>query len=244
MRCSTLQSLSMATLASALVGTLAGGCGFGEVGEIVVTAYGESFIESGISEDDMIDGWEVTFQRFDVTIRDVAIATVPVSVPNVVSLAVPSSGKGHAIGSVKAPAGDHTDATFTISRVQVEGTATDGGETKAFHWDFRTSTTYTDCDATITVKPGESSRLEITIRADRLFYDSLVDEEPFLTFQTLADADENVDGVITQGELRRTDIGSYDTGDRDDIEDLWAWMLAQSRTLGHVNREHHCRVAP
>ena len=42
-------------------------CGGGE-GTIVVTAYGESFIEEGISAEDMNDGWAVAFERFEVWI--------------------------------------------------------------------------------------------------------------------------------------------------------------------------------
>ncbi|MBC7793727.1 MAG: hypothetical protein H7Z43_08460, partial [Clostridia bacterium] len=53
-------------------------------GTVVVTAYGESFIEDGISADEVADGWAVSFSRFEVALRDVAVAGATISAPSAV----------------------------------------------------------------------------------------------------------------------------------------------------------------
>jgi hypothetical protein len=60
----------------------------------------------------------------------------------------------------------------------------------------------------------------------------------------MADADSNDDGEITQAELAESDIGSFDPGSEGDIDDLWSWLVAATRTLGHVDGEGHCEAAP
>ena len=74
-----------------LVAPLLGACGDGE-GTVRVTAYGESFIEDGISASEMDDGWAVAFERFEVLIRDVRVAGTDVPVRNRVDLAEASNG--------------------------------------------------------------------------------------------------------------------------------------------------------
>ena len=85
-----------------LVAPLLGACGDGE-GTVRVTAYGEPFIEEGISASDMGDGWAVRFERFEVFIRDVRVAGAGVSVPARVNVAEASGGAGHELGVVEAP---------------------------------------------------------------------------------------------------------------------------------------------
>ena len=145
-----------------------------------------------------------------------------------------------------SPDGDHTGASFTITRVEVEGTATKGADTKSFSWVFDEPTRYVECETTTAVSDGGSATFQITVHADHLLYDSLVSEEPQVLFQALADADADADadGNITQAELAATDIGAYDPGSEDGVDDLWAWLVAQTRTLGHVDGEGHCRATP
>ncbi len=228
----------------ALLFPLLSACGGDGEGTVIVTAYGESFIEDGIPASEMDDGWAVAFSLFDVSLEEVTVAGVAVSVPGSVDVAESSSGEGHELGSALVPAGDHTGASFTLSRVEVQGTATKDAETKSFHWIFEEATRYSDCETTTSVKSGGSATFQITIHADHLFYDSLVSEDPELLFQPLADADADADGEITQAELAATDIGAYDPGSEDGIDDLWTWLLAQTRTLGHVDGEGHCHATP
>lgn len=207
-----------------------------------MTAYGESFIEEGIPTSEVSDGWEIVFERFEVTIEDVKVGGADLSNSEAVDLSRSSSEMGHQIGTLLVSEGDHTDSSFSITHVDVEGQATKDDETKTFHWVFDHPTTYGECETTTSVDDGGSSTFQITVHADHLFYDSLVSEEPELLFGPLADADENDDGEITEEELSNTDIGAYDPGSEGDMDDLWSFLKAQAKTLGHVDGEGHCHV--
>lgn len=223
------------------------GCGSAEddpgVGTVVVTAYGESFIEEGIPASEVADGWAIEFSRFVVGVRDVRVAGTMVPVEPSVDLAEPSQGGGHELGSAVVPSGEHTGSSFTIDRVEVEGSAQNGAEVKHFSWKLNLPIHYDACETTSSVQDNGTAEFQITIHADHLFYDSLVAEAPELAFQALADADTNGDGAIAPVELAATDIGAYDPGSEDGVDDLWTWLNAQSRTLGHADGEHHCRAA-
>jgi hypothetical protein len=219
-------------------------CGTEDNGTVAVTAYGESFIEEGIPASEMGDGWAIEFSRFEVSIRDVEVAGVAISVPASIDLSESTSGQGHPLGSALVPSGDYTDARYTVANIEVEGTATKGSETKSFEWVFDQATDYTECETTTSVQEEVAATFQITIHADHLFYDSLVADEPQVLFQPLADADGDANGIITETELAAADIGVYDPGSEDGIDDLWTWLSAQARTTGHVDGEGHCRAAP
>lgn len=217
------------------------GCGTGE-GMVAVTAYGEAFIEEGIPAADVDDGWAIQFDRFVVTVKDIQVAGVAVPDASPVDLSVATSGAGHPLGSVSAPEGDHKNASFTITRIEIQGSGSKSGTTKTFSWTFDQPTRYTKCDTTTSVPDGGTGTFQITVHADHLFYNSLVSEEPSILFQAIADADANADGAVTQAELAATSVGAYDPGN-EDIDDLWTWLVAQTRTLGHVDGEGHCDAA-
>lgn len=210
-------------------------------GTISVRAYGESFVEDGIPAEEMSDGWAVEFSRFDVTFRDIVVADVALDDPASVDLAVSSDGAGHELGTVSAEARAHAEPTFTIARVEVDGSAERDGVTKTFNWVFDGLTRYEQCETTTAVQDGDIATFQITVHADHFFFDSLVSEEPELSFQPIADADADADGEVTQAELAARDIGSYDPGN-EDISDLWSWLVAQYRNLGHVDGEGHCEA--
>lgn len=219
-------------------------CGTEGEGTLTVTAYGESFIESGIPASEVGDGWAVSFSRFDVGIDSVTVANTDISLPASVDLSESSSGEGHELGSALVPEGDHTGASFTITRVEVEGKATKGSEAKSFSWVFDEAVRYTDCETVTSVSDGGSATFQITVHADHLLYDSAVSEQPQLLFQALADADADADGVIAQAELATTDIGAYDPGSVSGVSDLWGYLNLLVRTLGHVDGEGHCHANP
>lgn len=219
-------------------------CGHEGEGTLVVTAYGEAFIEDGIPVTAVGDGWAVAFSRFEVVLQDVRVAGALIDVPAKADLSISSSGAGHELGAARVSAGEHTGGGFTLSRVEVEGTATKGSTTKSFRWEFAEPTRYEACETTTTVTDGGSAVFQITLHADHLFYDSLVSPDPNVLFQALADADADGDGVIAPLELAATDIGAYDPGSEDGLDDLWAWLNAQTRTLGHVDGEGHCHAVP
>lgn len=240
MRSSTLCALSsslLLLLSSCVADTGEGG------GALTVAIYGEAFIEEGIPASET-DGWAVTFERFDVVMPRVSVADAAFPVTYAIDLTEPSEGAGYTMGTQNVPAGEYTDASFTIGFIEVEGRATRGEETKTFHWVFPDSVHYADCEATTVVTEGGEASFQITVHADHLFYDSLVAEAPQLVFQGIADADADADGVVTQEELMEADLGAYDPGSEGGIDNLWDYLVAQSATLGHVDGEGHCTVGP
>jgi hypothetical protein len=210
-------------------------------GTISVRVYGESFIENGIPGDDVDDGWAIAFDRFDVTVRDIVVAAVALADPEPVDVSASSDERGHELGALSARAGQHHEPSFTIARVEVQGSAEKDGVNKTFDWVFDSATRYEHCETTTSVEPDQTGTFQITIHADHLFFDSLVAEEPQLLFQPLAKSDADDDGAITEGELGAADIGGHDPGN-EDISDLWSFIVAQSRTLGHVDGEGHCEA--
>jgi hypothetical protein len=210
-------------------------------GTISVRSYGESFIEEGIPSAAMDDRWDISFERFEVSLRDVVVGGAALADPGAIDLSEASASEGHELGTLSVPTGKHGDASFTLSRIEVEGSGKKGDLDKSFSWVFDSPTRYERCEATTTVQQDETATFQITVHADHLFYDSLVAEEPQLLFQPLADADADDDGEITRAELARVDIGPYDPGN-EDVDDLWSWLVAQSRTLGHVDGEGHCHA--
>lgn len=234
-----IASASICLLSSLL---LLPACGTDGEGTVTVTAYGEAFIEEGIPASEVGDGWALDFSRFEVSIRDVTLAGASIEVPATVDLSAASSGEGHELGSALLGAGEHTGASFTIARVEIDGTATKGSTTKTFSWVFDQPTRYEECETTTKLTDGGTAAFQITVHADHLLYDSLVSSEPQVLFQALADADADGDGAITQAELTAKDIGAYDPGSEDGVDDLWAWLVAQTRTLGHVDGEGHCHA--
>lgn len=211
-------------------------------GAISVRAYGESFIEEGIPADEVGDGWAISFSRFDVTLRDILVGGVALSYPDPVAIHESSAGEGHEVGTVSVDVGRHGSPSFSIAQVDVEGSAERDGATKTFSWSFDSKTRYERCETTTDVKRGETAVFQITVHADHLFYDSLVATEPQLRFQPLADADADDDGEITTAELAAADIGAYDPGN-EDLDDLWSFLVAQQRTVGHVDGEGHCEAS-
>ena len=226
-----------------LVGSLAA-CQMQE-SAVDITAYGEEFIEDGIAAEDMDDGWAINFRAFDVTVSDVHLGETTLNADSTVELTERSDGAGHVLHRELLPVGSYTNSGFTLASMVVSGTATKGEDVLSFDWTFDDATTYAECETTTEVQAGaeDPSTFQITVHADHLFYDSLVAEEPQLLFQALADADVDADGAITEEELAATDIGAYDPGSEDGIDDLWAFLSKLSQTVGHVDGEGHCRSA-
>lgn len=218
------------------------GCAEGE-GEIEVRAWGEAYIEAGIPAQAISDGWTIDFDRFEVEITDIAIAGAELEDPGTIDLTEPSGAAGQLLGRASVPAGTHANATFSLARVSLEGSASKGDVSKTFAWEFATPVRFFDCDTTTTVPTRGTGNFQITIHADHLFYDSLVSETPSLRFDPIAAADSDGDGVITGDELAMTTIGAYDPGNLP-IDDLWTFLAAQAMTMGHVDGEGHCASTP
>ncbi len=217
-----------------------GACGHdhggGEPGTLALTVYGESFIEDGIPDSDMSDGWAITFDNFLISVGDVKIGeghqetVIVFEEPafKVYDLAKSSNGEGFAITSVELDGGHYDHYQY---RVSPSANATAGNADQADFDAFQAAGFAVQVKGTAT-KGGETktfdwgfpvgtlynhchaeidvdggvSTAELTIHGDHLFYDSLSAAEPDLAFQLIADADVDADDAITMAELNALNI--------------------------------------
>jgi hypothetical protein len=234
-----------------------------------VSIYGEEFIEDKIPAAEVVDGWEIEFSTFLVSVRGIAADGEPVAGAHLFDLTVPSGGEGHEVAEILVPSGltEHLDYEIAPAdsfdggnapaaqrsmmassgySMYVEGTAAREGETKTFAWGFSNATLYTHCHIDRDLAAGEADSAEITIHADHLFYDDLESEEPNVAFDLLARADVDGDDEVTPAELEGLDITAearYQVGSRP-ISDLWGFVAAQTATVGHFDGEGHCDAEP
>lgn len=230
-----------------------------------VRVYGEDYVEDKIPAEDT-DGWEIEFTEFLIVISDVngEAGGTAFSDSNsyVVDLKASSGGVGHVLGSIEAQSGvvdflnysvsPATDASLAVGAeseevefmaengysVWVMGQATKQGVVKSFEWGFDSETLYANCETTAVV--GESPTT-LTIHADHFFYDDFL-SEPAVAFELVASADTDEDGFVTKAELEALDItgqSRYQVGSMP-ITDLWGFVDAQAKTLGHIDGEGHC----
>jgi hypothetical protein len=207
-----------------------------EPGTLAITIYGEDLVEDGIPEDEFHDGWEVTFDRFLVSVGDirVSISGEPPAIDDgayrIFDLARSSGGAGHPLLTAEVPGGRYDDLEYRIApaagavaanadaadvdlmtdggfAMYAEGVAVKGAVSKSFAWGFAGATRYGACESDARIDGGEAG-IEITIHADHLFFDDLVSEEPNIAFDLKAAADDrgNADGIVSPEELAAVDI--------------------------------------
>lgn len=220
------------------------GCGDDEKGFVSLQLYGEEFIESGIASEQVEDRWAIEFSRFDVEIPQVVLSEAQLQMQEAVDLTRPSFGEGQQLGILELEEASYSNAQFVLGTVEVEGNAEKEGVKKQFSWRFEQRFLYSDCEHTTDVRSDADSTLEITIHADHLLFDSLVSSHPSLRFEGIAQADQNMDGEVSESELKAADLGNYDPGSSGEINTLWEYLAAQVSLLGHVDGEGHCRVQP
>ena len=212
------------------------------------------------------DGWAVTFDRFLIVVTAVEIPGVARDdTARVFDLSRDSGGAGHPVVTFEVPAGHHHALDYTVApaatltpgnasvadvaymadeglAIYVEGRAERAGEVHTFAWGFTGETRYTACEIDAEVADGGEASAELTIHADHLLYDDLDSGEPQVVFDLIAASDADGDGSITRAELEARDISAesrYQVGSRP-IDDLWAFIAAQTATLGHIDGEGHC----
>jgi hypothetical protein len=219
---------------TALVAVTLAACAPGE-GTLDVSVYGEEFIDETIPADVFVDGWTVTFDKFLVSVGDVALAqkgsAAEANEPRfqIFDLSHGSKGAGFPVTSATVGEGAYDDLGFRIApakdavagnasaddvtlmrsggfSVYAAGKAERAGTTKVFTWGFATNTHYTRCESTAVVGAGETAASQLTIHGDHLFYDDLFAAEPNVAFDLIAAADADADGVVTPAELAATDI--------------------------------------
>lgn len=244
-------------------------CGAPDEGEgtLRFTAYGEDFIEQEIPADEFVDGWSVEFSSFLVAVEGIATGETAVPGTFVAELASPSSGAGHILDEVAAPAGAAPTVTYTLApasgdamtdvddatlnamvdagaSVWARGLATKGDQSLSFDWPLAVNARYVGCETETKVGNEDVVDTLLTFHADHLFYDDLDLPEPNVAFDLIAQADTDADGEVTLAELEGQSLDGqmrYQVSGRN-INDLYAFVLAQAQTLGHINGEGHCDI--
>lgn len=232
------------TLNTSLVGlavAFVAGCG-GEPGPgtLTVTLYGEEFIEEGIPDTVLVDGWAISFDKFLVSLGEVTVAAgdrspaVDAADYRVYDLTRGSEGQGTLVTqaevagdtydntgyriapSAAATAGnaDPADVAYLVDNglsIYLVGSATKGATTKTFAWSFDNATRYGRCESVADID-GDDAITQITLHGDHLFYDDLLSSEPNVAFDVLARADDDGDGDgdITPAELLAFQIATLE----------------------------------
>lgn len=169
-----------------------------------------------------------------------------------VSYEIPAATSGAKLDS-SATEADKKLLVDAKASVYVEGTAEKGGMKKTFTWAFAVSTLFDDCkgdkdgkeiDGAL-VTNGGTDEIQLTIHGDHLFYDDLQSPNAKLRFDPIAGADADNDGEVTLAELGKVKlvditVGTYGTGSASSVNDLGAFVIALSRTVGHFRGEGEC----
>jgi hypothetical protein len=234
-----------------------------------VAAHGEEFVEDRIPAEVLVDGWTIDFHRFLVAISAIEADGEPLEGRFVVDLTQGSGGEGHALGTVMLPAEGQPTLAFQVAPLDtatpvsatdddvamlvdtgaslfVEGAASKGDRTVSFAWAFATATRSVNCQSSAELVDGREATSLLTFHADHLFYDDLDSATPNVAFDLVAAADVDGDGEVTEPELRALDITTesrYQVGSRA-VTELWSYIEVQTGTLGHIDGEGHCELAP
>jgi hypothetical protein len=227
--------------------------GCADEGTLDVRIYGESFIEDGIPAGVFVDGWTMQFSRYVVAIDHVSAEGSEDDGHYVFDLHTPTMGEGREVASLDVPSGAQR-LGFRIGPGEtaidgmdvglfVEGVATKDATNVAFAFAFDSDTAYHDCEVVERVPAGGSATTTITIHADHIFYDDLESTMPNTSFDLIAASDADMDGKVTKEELLARDITTearYQVGSNE-IYNLWDYMTALSKTVGHIDGEGECK---
>lgn len=254
-------------------------------GDVAVNTWGEEYIEQGIPAAEFEDGGSATYTKFLISFGTVTLDDAQdgpagsIESNTVFDLVSPGPHDVGTIAGVSATTHDdfdymvvpvsatttvhasaaEADATMMASMgyaIYVEGTVSNGNETKSFRWGFSESTHYDGCVdvssgqelAGVVVVDGGQSEAQLTIHGDHLFYDDLLSSEAKLRSQVIMAADADMDGEVTMAELEAVPLADISSEDgpygvaASDVNDLGAYLRAATRTLGHFNGEGHCEV--
>lgn len=238
-------------------------------GTWTVETWGEEYIEDEIPAADVGDGYTIVFDEFLIALGGVALVDgngeVVATFEGQKVFDMAQAGP-HAVGEADAQAThyDHVDMTLSPASGAVAGNATDdqvdrmngsglsisatgsaslGGDTFTFAWDFDTDTNYA-CEPDLSIADGGEGATQLTVHGDHLFYDDLEDPDAGVAFGVLADADADGDGEITRAELEAVDVAGtgYGVGQYSEVTGLWAFVAHLTRTLAHIDGEGHCQV--
>ena len=241
-------------------------------GTWTLETWGEEYIEVGIPASAFEDGCSVVYDRFLVLTSDrvllndeggdevaaldgAQVYDQTVAGPTEMATVPAKAGTWHSFQVTIAPdpsatagSASEADTAELLTRgasVLASGTLTcPDRDPKTFDWALTSTTTY-ECDPENLVIPnGGEGRTQLTIHGDHLWYDSLYAETAVVRGLAIADADADEDGAVTEAELAAAPVAptGYTVGTYTDVTDLWAYLQASSRSLGHVDGEGHCGV--
>ncbi|HWB80475.1 MAG TPA: hypothetical protein VG755_36170 [Nannocystaceae bacterium] len=234
-------------------------------GTLAVRIYGEEFIEEGIPADVFNDGWTIQFSKYLVAIDQVNAEDAEDDGRYVFDIHQSTGGDGREVTSLEVPSGDQllgfriapggaptggnasdADKAMMMSAgigLFVEGVATKDTQMISFALGFDSDTTYHECEVIEGVSADSEATTTITIHADHIFYDDLESMTPNTSFDLVAASDADMDGTVTKEELLARDITTearYQVGSQE-IDNLWDYMNALSRTVGHIDGEGECK---
>lgn len=259
------------------------GTSSGGEGTVTFTTWGEEYVEDEIPAEAFADGYSVTYSKFLVVIGNIVIADesgaeaarhdgfflVDHTSPGTKEL-VQLEGleaKAYTLVSYETSpaaaadiepigAASESDVELMASEgyhVYVEGTLSNGTDSKTFAWGFGEPTRLEECEGEIDgrltsgviVTNGGNDVVELTIHGDHFFYDDLQSPDAVVRGEAIFDADADDDGEITLAELADVSLvelpaDQYGTGGVDGVNDLRAFVSFLSRTIGHYRGEGEC----
>lgn len=146
------------------------------------------------------DGWDVVFDRFEVSVDFVRLLDVEVSGPLVRDLTYSSSVGERPIAEVEIPAREYDSAAFRLDGVSMQLTASKGQETKVVDVTIARPTDFVDCPYSEDLDVGEYTQLTIAVDPFAVLPNGARETATF-SFDELAAADTDGDGHITDAEL-------------------------------------------
>lgn len=227
-------------------------------GVLRITAWGEDFIEQGIPSEVFVDGFDVAYSKFELTLSEVTVRSsrtgVVLSQTGATRIDLVRAGP-HEVTRLAGTQGSFDDVSYVIAGpVQVEGSLGAGARRKRFAWSFAVETAYTGClqptlGPSVVLSAGREETVELTVHGDHLWYDDLVSPDASLRGSVIFAADADGDDAITEAELRAVELtsvptGQYGPGAVGNVFTLWDFLSTQVRTVGHFRGEGDCLARP
>ncbi|NUP13494.1 MAG: hypothetical protein HOW73_46240 [Polyangiaceae bacterium] len=255
----------------------------GGEGSVTFTTWGEEYIEQEIPADTFEDGYSITYDKFLVLIGNIVIAddagaeaarhdgfflinhTEPGTKELITfdgleakpyTLVSYETSPAAAANIEPVGAATQADVDFMASEgfhVYIEGTISNGTDSKTFKWGFGVPTLLDECEGEIDgkltegvlVTNGGDDVVELTIHGDHFFYDDLQSPDAVVRGDAVFNADADGDGEVTRQELAAVSLidlppDQYGTGGVDAVNDLDAFIEFLSRTIGHYRGEGEC----
>ncbi len=172
---------------------------------LTVTVTPDAALEMGIAESSTIDGWNIKFERFLLSLGYASFGGDDSFSP---ADSCDSYAGANYFMRTKATDAYAQDSGITLF---VAGTAAKNGISKHFAWAFRRPLAYDDCITVRGLQEGVPATVNIAIRSAAMFQNDLDDTKAKLRFDPIAGADDqhgNADGEITLDELGNVPLGT------------------------------------